>query len=285
MGAAGLIEIKRRMKSVESTRKITKAMNIVATSKLRKVRNELNKNEDYYNLSKEILKKVVASLPEEYKSPFLNNLSKDLTDSKLYIVITSDTGFCGGFNSNIINTLNDSIEDKDSAKFIVAGLRGIQYMKKFGLTTIREYIEIPDIPTTKEVRAIYDDALFMYKNKEVSEVNIVYTEYRSAISQEIIIERIFPVDIEKEDPEEIIFEPDLEKVLSSSLDSYLKSKIRRAMLHSKASEQNARMKTMDSSTDNANDILKALTTNYNRIRQGMITQEISEIVGGAEALK
>ncbi|WP_418222853.1 ATP synthase F1 subunit gamma [Clostridium isatidis] len=285
MGAAGLIEIKRRMKSVESTRKITKAMNIVATSKLRKVRNELNKNEDYYNLSKEILKKVVASLPEEYESPFLNNLSKDLTDSKLYIVITSDTGFCGGFNSNIINTLNDSIEDKDSAKFIVAGLRGIQYMKKFGLTTIREYIEIPDIPTTKEVRAIYDDALFMYKNKEVSEVNIVYTEYRSAISQEIIIERIFPVDIEKEDPEEIIFEPDLEKVLSSSLDSYLKSKIRRAMLHSKASEQNARMKTMDSSTDNANDILKALTTNYNRIRQGMITQEISEIVGGAEALK
>lgn len=285
MGAAGLIEIKRRMKSVESTRKITKAMNIVATSKLRKVRNELNKNEDYYNLSKEILKKVVALLPEEYESPFLNNLSKDLTDSKLYIVITSDTGFCGGFNSNIINTLNDSIEDKDSAKFIVAGLRGIQYMKKFGLTTIREYIEIPDIPTTKEVRAIYDDALFMYKNKEVSEVNIVYTEYRSAISQEIIIERIFPVDIEKEDPEEIIFEPDLEKVLSSSLDSYLKSKIRRAMLHSKASEQNARMKTMDSSTDNANDILKALTTNYNRIRQGMITQEISEIVGGAEALK
>lgn len=285
MGAAGLIEIKRRMKSVESTRKITKAMNIVATSKLRKVRNELNKNEDYYNLSKEILKKVVASLPEEYESPFLNNLSKDLTDSKLYIVISSDTGFCGGFNSNIINTLNDSIEDKDSAKFIVAGLRGIQYMKKFGLTTIREYIEIPDIPTTKEVRAIYDDALFMYKNKEVSEVNIVYTEYRSAISQEIIIERIFPVDIEKEDPEEIIFEPDLEKVLSSSLDSYLKSKIRRAMLHSKASEQNARMKTMDSSTDNANDILKALTTNYNRIRQGMITQEISEIVGGAEALK
>lgn len=285
MGAAGLIEIKRRMKSVESTRKITKAMNIVATSKLRKVRNELNKNEDYYNLSKEILKKVVALLPEEYESPFLNNLSKDLTDSKLYIVISSDTGFCGGFNSNIINTLNDSIEDKDSAKFIVAGLRGIQYMKKFGLTTIREYIEIPDIPTTKEVRAIYDDALFMYKNKEVSEVNIVYTEYRSAISQEIIIERIFPVDIEKEDPEEIIFEPDLEKVLSSSLDSYLKSKIRRAMLHSKASEQNARMKTMDSSTDNANDILKALTTNYNRIRQGMITQEISEIVGGAEALK
>lgn len=285
MGAAGLIEIKRRMKSVESTRKITKAMNIVATSKLRKVRNELNKNEDYYNLSKEILKKVVALLPEEYESPFLNNLSKDLTDSKLYIVITSDTGFCGGFNSNIINTLNDSIEDKDSAKFIVAGLRGIQYMKKFGLTTIREYIEIPDIPTTKEVRAIYDDALFMYKNKEVSEVNIVYTEYRSAISQEIIIERIFPVDIEKEDPEEIIFEPDLEKVLSSSLNSYLKSKIRRAMLHSKASEQNARMKTMDSSTDNANDILKALTTNYNRIRQGMITQEISEIVGGAEALK
>lgn len=285
MGAAGLIEIKRRIKSVENTRKITKAMNVVATSKLRKVREELNKNEDYYNLSKEILKKIVASLPEDYESPFLNNLSKNLTDSKLYIVITSDAGFCGGFNSNIVNTLNDSIEDKDSAKFIVAGLRGIQYMRKVGLKAYKEYIELPDIPTSKEVRAIYDEALFMFKNKEVSEVNIVYTEYSSAISQEIKIEKIFPVDIEKEEAEELIIEPNLKNVLSSSLDSYLKSKIRRVMLHSKASEHNARMKTMDSSTDNAEEILKSLNTNYNRIRQGMITQEISEIVGGAEALK
>jgi F-type H+-transporting ATPase subunit gamma len=285
LGAAGLIEIKRRMKSVENTRKITKAMNVVATSKLRKVRKELNKNEEYYNLTKNILKTIVSSLPEDYESPFLKKLPKNTINSKLYIVMTSDSGFCGGFNNNIVEELNDFIEDKDSAKIIVAGSKGIQYMRKYGLQTIKEYIEIPDIPTTKEVRAIYDDALYMIKNKEVSEAYLVYTEYKSAITQEIKLEKLFPVDIDEEESEELLIEPNLEEVLNSALDSYLKSRVRRAMLHSKVSEQNARMKAMDSSTSNANDILKILRVRYNRIRQGMITQEISEIVGGAEAQK
>ena len=99
MGSAGLIEIKRRIKSVESTRKITKAMNLVATSKLRKARKELNANEDYYNLCEEIVHNLVATLPEDFESPFFNTNSNDL--DKLYIVMASDTGLCGGFNGNV----------------------------------------------------------------------------------------------------------------------------------------------------------------------------------------
>lgn len=158
-------------------------------------------------------------------------------------------------------------------------------MKKYGFDTVREYVEIPDIPTIKEVRSIYDDALYMFKTGEIGEVNIVFTEFKSPIKQEVKIERLFPMDIENKKSEQLLIEPSLEEVLNSSLDVYFKSKLRRAMLHSKVSEQNARMTAMDGATQNANDILQSLNLKYNRIRQGMITQEISEIVGGAEAQK
>ena len=161
MGSAGLIDIKRRIKSVESTRKITKAMNLVATSKLRKARKELNDNEDYYNLCEEIVHNLVATLPEDFESPFFNTNSNDL--DKLYIVMASDTGLCGGFNGNIASTLNEIIEDKSNARIIVVGAKGISYVRRYGFDTIREYVEIHDIPTVKEVRAIYDDAIYMFR--------------------------------------------------------------------------------------------------------------------------
>lgn len=283
MGSAGLIDIKRRIKSVESTRKITKAMNVVATSKLRKVRKELNGSVDYYNLCEEIVYNLVASLPEDYENSFFNTSSNDL--DKLYIVMTSDTGLCGGFNGNVANGLNEIIANKSSARIVVIGSKGISYMKKYGFDTVKEYVEIPDIPTIKEVRAIYDDAVFMFNNGEVGEVNLVFTEFKSPIKQEVKIERLFPLEIQSESSEQFLIEPSLEEVLNSSLDIYFKCKIRRAMLHSKVSEQSARMTAMDGATQNANDILHALNLKYNRIRQGMITQEISEIVGGAEAQK
>ena len=283
MGSAGLIEIKRRIKSVESTRKITKAMNVVATSKLRKVRKELNGSEKYYNLSKEIVYSLVASLPEDYENSFFNTNSNEL--DKLYVVMTSDTGLCGGFNSNIANSLNGIIDDKTSARIVVVGSKGISYIKRYNFDTVKEYVEIPDIPTIKEVRSIYDDAIFMFRNGEVSEVNLVFTEFQSPIKQEVKVEKLFPLEIKSESSDQFLIEPNLEEVLNSSLDIYFKCKIRRAMLHSKVSEQSARMTAMDGATKNANDILHSLNLKYNRIRQGMITQEISEIVGGAEAQK
>ena len=283
MGSAGLIEIKRRIKSVESTRKITKAMNVVATSKLRKVRKELSNSEDYHLLSEEIVNNLVSSLPDDYENPFFNTSSNDL--DKLYIVITSDTGLCGGFNGNVANKLNEIIVHKSSSRIVVIGGKGISYMKRYGFDTEKEYIDIPDIPTIKEVRVIYDDVVRMFKNGEIGEVNIVFTEFKSPIKQEVKIEKLFPLVIKSESSKQFLVEPSLEDVLNSSLDIYFKSKIRRAMLHSKVSEQSARMTAMDAATRNANDILQSLNLKYNRIRQGMITQEISEIVGGAEAQK
>ncbi|MGL5378654.1 ATP synthase F1 subunit gamma [Clostridium sp.] len=283
MGSAGLIEIKRRIKSVESTRKITKAMNLVATSKLRKARKELVANERYFDVCQQIIDELMAVIPDDFESQFFNNEVK--TSDKLYIVIASDTGLCGGFNGNIASSLNTMIENKGTAKVVVAGAKGISYMKKYGFTTVGEYIEIPDIPTVKEVKSIYQDALYRFKKGEVCEVNVVFTEFISPIKQEVKIERLFPIDKSNTPKSDMLIEPNVSEVLNSSLDVYFKSKLRRAILHSKVSEQNARMTAMDGATRNANDILKDLNIKFNRIRQSMITQEISEIVGGAEAQK
>lgn len=282
MGAAGLIEIKRRMKSVESTRKITKAMGLVATSKLTKVRKELLANEKYNKLSKEILGEVISNIWDRRQSVYFKNSKGD----KLYIALTSDTGLCGGYNANLALYLN-SILNKDSNDYrvVVVGSKGISYFNRYNINTFTEFIDIPDIPTAKEVNKIYNDAIYLYLKGEVSEVNIVYTEFISPVKQEVKSLRILPIDSSSDSKIQYIIEPNEEEVLKNTIDMYLKSQLKSCMLSAKASEQSSRMTAMNGATENANDILQELHIKFNRIRQSIITQEISEIVGGAEAQK
>lgn len=283
MGAAGLIDIKRRLKSVESTRKITKAMGLVATSKLRKSRKELTSSEKHYSLCTDIVNELMGVLPDNFDNPYLKSNSK--TSDKLYVVMASDMGLCGGFNGNLANYLNTFVKDKSSAKVIVVGSKGISYMNRYDFDIVGQYVEIPDIPTIKEIKAIYQDALYMFKKGDICEINIVYTEFVSPMKQDVKIDKLLPLDRVKGSRGNFLIEPSIDEVLNSSLDVYFKSRIRRDMLHSKASEQSYRMTAMNGATQNADDILKALKIKYNRIRQSAITQEISEIVGGAAAQK
>ena len=282
MGAAGLIEIKRRLKSVESTRKITKAMGLVATSKLRKVRNELANNEKYNELCKDIVDVVVSNLPEGYESIYCTERKGD----KLYIVLTSDTGLCGGYNNNVIAYLKEVLDNESGTeKIVLVGSKGLSYMSKYSLNTFNEYVSIPDIPTISEINKIYNEAIYLYKQGEVSEVNIVYTKFISPMKQEPILIKMLPFEVNSSKKEDYLIEPDFEEVVNNSIDTYLKSQLQNCMLHAKASEQSARMTAMDGATENASDIINNLNIKYNRIRQSVITQEISEIVGGAEAQK
>ena len=281
MGAAGLIEIKRRIKSVESTRKITKAMGLVATSKLRKARKELVANEQYNNLCREVIKEVVSSMPEDFDSIYYKSFEGD----KLYIVLTSDTGLCAGYNNNVAMYLNSLVEKSSGAKVVVVGSKGISYVSRYGISTYAEYVDLPDIPATKDVNKIYNDAIYLYEKGEVSEVNIVYTEFISPVKQEVKSVKILPIENESCEDGKYIIEPDKEAVFKNAIDMYLKSQLKTCMLNAKASEHSARMTAMDGATENANDILQSLNIKFNRIRQGIITQEISEIVGGAEAQK
>ena len=283
MCAAGLLNIKRRIKSVESTRKITNAMGLVATSKLRKSRKELNVNENFINSVEPIVKRLAASTSEEYSSVYFDgNDSKD----KLYIVMTSESGLCGGFNANVVNYLSYILQkDEGNAKVIVVGKRGIGYVKRAKIDTIAEYVDISDLPTIKDAKIIFERALKLYTDGEVSEVNVVYCEFISPVKQVPRSVKILPIDKMEGESDSTLIEPNVEEVLEDALNIYLKSKIRSIMLSSKCSEQSARMTAMDGATQNANDLLNELHIKYNRIRQYMITQEISEIVGGAAAQK
>ncbi|WP_300903286.1 ATP synthase F1 subunit gamma [uncultured Clostridium sp.] len=281
MGAAGLIDIKRRIKSVESTRKITKAMGLVATSKLRKARKELVANEQYNNLCKEVIKEVASSMPEDFDSIYYKNFNGD----KLYIALTSDTGLCAGYNNNVAIYLNNLVEKSGGAKVIVVGSKGISYTSRYGISTYSEYVDLPDMPATKDVNKIYNDAIYLYEKGEVSEVNIVYTEFISPVKQEVKSVKILPIEKKSGQTGQYIIEPNEEAVFKNAIDMYLKSQLKTCMISAKASEHSARMTAMDGATENADDILQNLHIKFNRIRQGIITQEISEIVGGAEAQK
>lgn len=283
MGAAGLLDIKRRIKSVESTKKITNAMGLVATSKLRKARKELLVNQKFIDSLEPIVKNLAATISDYGDNIyFTGNNSED----KLYIVMTSESGLCGGFNGGVVSYLERLIgNERNNAKIIVVGKRGIGYIKRTGLETVEEYVDISDLPTVKESKVIFERALKMYSNKEVSEVNVVYCDFISPVKQKPKCVKILPIDKLQGESGQFIIEPSEQRVLNDSLNIYLKGKIRSILLSSKCSEQSSRMTAMDGATKNANDLLDSLNLKFNRVRQYMITQEISEIVGGAQAQK
>ncbi|SHK63760.1 F-type H+-transporting ATPase subunit gamma [Clostridium cavendishii DSM 21758] len=281
---SGLIEIKRRMKSIQNTKKITKAMGLVATSKLRKVRRELDVNNRYYNSLSYVTDELMTALGDFKESVYIKGNN---SEQKLFIVLTSDSGLCGGFNSNVVAYLNNNFsDDKLNNLVMVVGQKGIPYVKKRGFDTVAEYVDIADVPTIRDARTITEHAIRKFKAGEVSEVNVVYTEFITTVKQEVRVDKLLPFEI-KEGKQNLNYtiEPDIETVFDQGMEVYLKGKVLNAMINSKSSEQSARMQAMDGATKNADDILDRLTTKYNRIRQSAITQEISEIVGGAEAQK
>jgi len=283
MSAAGLITIKRRIKSVTNTHKITKAMGLVATSKLRKSRAKLGVNLKYSKVSDEIMNLVLINNTKP-------NIYQDGNDSvkKLYISLTSEAGLCGGYNAVVNNETIEALEkDKENSELIIVGQKGKIFFKKHQYNIVAEYTDIPDVPVFKDTKDIVAYALSMYKNGYVGEIYVVVTKFISQVKQVVEIEKLLPLPRYEEAllNDYIKFEPRVDKILESTVESYMKGKMLNYMLNSKCSEQAARMTAMDAATKNADELLDKLKLQYNRIRQSAITQEISEIVGGAEAQK
>ena len=284
MAGAGLIDLKRRIKSVTNTRKITKAMGLVATSRLRKIRAALDVNNKYFESVTMVTEQILSAVEPDEGNIYLKG-----NDSKktLYILMSSDTGLCGGYNTNLAIKLYDEIQKSDNeALVMVVGQKGISYMKKYGIETAAEYVQNGDVPTAKESRIIYEHALRLFKEGEVGEVKVVYTEFLSSIKQEIKIKKILPLEkTEIESEGEYLIEPRGREALEEVLNVYSKSAVLNMMLNAKCCEFSSRMTAMDNASSNANELLDSLNTKYNRIRQSAITQEITEIVSGAEAQK
>ncbi len=284
MAGKGLIAIKQRIKSITNTTKITKAMGLVATSKYKKIKNKVDINNSYQLKLDEIFKHV----QDNYEGDSIYIKGND-SSKKMYVVLTSDTGLCGGFNWSVVNTLVERVKtNKEDYNIIIVGQKGRALLKKLNIETVAEYVEIEDVPTQKEASTIINHALTMYSSGDVGEVYIIYKKLISAVKNEVRVEKLLPLsfdDTKDKTNEYVNIEAIDENAMYNITLLYLGGKMLNSMLHSKASEHRSRMESMGSATNNANDILDKLKLKYNRSRQTAITQEISEIVGGAEAQK
>ncbi|MGH4138502.1 ATP synthase F1 subunit gamma [Clostridium sp.] len=284
MAGMGLVAIKRRIKSITNTTKITRAMGLVATSKYKKIKDKVDISNNYLDR----LCETIMQVKDNYEGDNLyirgNNSSK-----KLYVILTSDTGLCGGFNWSVVNEIIETLKaNKEECSVIVVGQRGRAIFKKLEIETVAEYVEILEPPCLKEATTIINHALNMYTSGEVGEVYIVYKKLISALKNEVKIEKVLPLNSNNEENvnTEYVDIGAIDKQAMYEITTlFLGGKMLNSLLHSKASEHRARMESMGSATNNANDILDKLNLSYNRIRQSAITQEISEIVGGAEAQK
>ena len=281
----GMQEIKRRIKSVESTKKITKAMELVATSKLRKTRNQLEQSKPYYTNVAQTVAEILANCKGNNDSIYLVE-NKDI-EKEVFIVIASSLGLCGGYNANIFKEIKGAIKPGDYVYSI--GSKATSYLLKNhqGVTDHK----FDDLNTTfdfKDLTKLVAELTKMYREKEISKIKIVYTEFVNNLTFRPRIVTLLPVDPSDFDHIEIskkstLFEPSPEEVLDSLIPMYLQAVIYGYIIESATSENAARRTSMENANDNADELTEQLLLKYNQARQTAITNEISEIVAGANA--
>ncbi len=291
-----LKDLRNRIDSVKSTKKITQAMKMVAASKLKKAQAFAEKGRSYSSGLDSIVRDLVNS-SENIEHPLLGDSIQDKTSS-LIIVVSSDRGLCGGLNSNIVKEVKKKINDiegqKKSVSLVCIGKKGFDllsglYEQMFNFEV--KYISIGDI-NYKSTEEIGKKLLSSFYRNDFQECNLFYNYFKSVISQEVKVEKLIPYsknsNIENENENNVDnyfeYEPDEEEVLSKILPKNFIVQIYKAILESRASEQGARMTAMDNATRNAGDMIDNLSLKYNRQRQAIITKELIEIISGAEAL-
>ncbi|ADE19667.1 ATP synthase F1 subunit gamma [Mycoplasma crocodyli] len=281
---ASLTALKSRINVIQNTKKITHAMELVASSKLRKARENFQSIQSYQNNLETIFNELLMHItPEEYYSVFPKTKG---IDSKLYILITSDLGLCGSYNSNLVNMLKNKLTDND--KIIIIGSKGYAALahgehKDKIITVYNDYGDTVSYTLGSEISRIAED---LYYHKKISQVNIIYTKFISNVVQEPVDLRIFPFEIESKNyinVSPIEFEPNIHTILKNSVPLYMASMIYCLGTSSKISEMASRRTAMENATDNAQELTHELNLEYNRKRQSLITQEINEIVSGADA--
>lgn len=281
---AGAREIKRRIRSVNNTKQITKAMKMVAAAKLRRAQDQAVASKPYANKLQEVLGRIVEA-SGELKHPLLD---KRATKNVGYIIVSADRGLAGGYNANLIRKAVQVMAGKDNVGVVTVGRKARDFFKKRNYNIQAEYLGINDVPSFAEASKIADTVVSYYEEGIYDEVYLVYTEFVTTITLKPVVKKLLPIETLGQEEEsknsDYLFEPQPEEVLNTLLPRYLKNSMYSALMNSKASEHAARMTAMDSATDNASEMIDKLTLFYNRARQAAITREISEIVAGANAL-
>lgn len=285
---ASLQAIKGRIKSVSSTKQITNAMNLVATAKLTKAKESALKSRPFFTEVQKVIKSI-AKNSENLNSPLLKQNGSSVRG---YVVLAADKGLAGGYNANIGKLVMNHITNKDEARLITVGKKAREFFRSRHFEIAKEVTGISTDPTYNDARDLANYVIDLFNKGEVGEVYLAYTAFKSTIQQEPTLIRLLPVDISEmqeennEGPKDLLtYEPSPEAVLDYLMPRYVTDVIYGGLVESSASEQGARMTAMDSATENANEMIAKLGIESNRARQAAITQELSEIVGGAAALK
>lgn len=282
--SAGLQQSKNRIKSVSATQKITSAMELVATSKLKKVKDLNFKITPFKKETINIISSVINNVSDKdylfFKSP---NQTKDLI-----IIVTSSLGLCGGYNNNIFKYVKENVDI--SSDLIVLGSKGVSHFKNNNYHIISEYNELPPFDVKENLSSLITYKIVKdFKNSKYKSIKMIYTTFINTLTFEPTIFQLLPINPKifkgKKNNKELLLEPTAIDVLDELIPFYLTSTIKSLIIEAQLSEQASRRMAMENATDNANELKEQLMLEYNKARQAAITQEISEISGSAEALK
>lgn len=288
-----LKEVRNRIKSVQSTQQITKAMKMVSAAKLRRAQDAIIQMRPYAQKLQEMLSNIVSNV----EGGLSIKLAEERTVEKvLLIVITSDRGLCGAYNSNIVKLAKGLIADKYPEQYKKGnisiwniGKKGYESMSKAGFKTDATFKDIFLKLNFENVQAAAKAAMQAFENKEFDAVEVIYSEFKNAATQKFVAEQFLPIPkVENKQgaiKADFIFEPAKEALIAELMPKILNTQLYKAVLDANASEHGARMTAMDKASDNANELLKVLKISYNRARQAAITTELTEIVSGAAALQ
>jgi len=291
--AGQLKEVRNRIKSVQSTQQITKAMKMVSAAKLRRAQEAILQMRPYARKLQELLSNIVSNIEG---GTSLKLAEERHVEKVLFIVITSDRGLCGGYNSNLAKLAKQTIAEKFSdqlKKGNVAiwniGKKGWESFTRSGYKTNDAYKDVFLNLTFEHVQAASQAAMKAFENREFDVVELVYSEFKNAATQRFVVEQFLPIPkVQKKEgakKADFIFEPDKEELIAELMPKILNTQLYKAVLDANASEHGARMTAMDKASENANELLKTLRISYNRARQAAITTELTEIVSGAAALE
>ena len=286
--AGQLKEVRNRIKSTQSTQQITKAMKMVSAAKLRRAQDAITQMRPYARKLQDMLSNIISSLEGDMN---LALAEQRTVNNVLLIVVTSDRGLCGGYNANLVKMARATIAEKYPTQKITIwniGKKGYESLTKLGFNTNADFKDIFLNLKFETVQAAAKAAMKAFENKEFDSIEIVYSEFKNAATQEFKSEPFLPIpkmakkaNAKKTD---FIFEPQKEALVAELMPKILNTQLFKAVLDANASEHGARMTAMDKASENANELLKSLKISYNRARQAAITTELTEIVSGAAAL-
>ena len=290
---ASLKEIRAKVASIKSTQKITRAMQMVAASKMRRAQERMQLGRPYADSMRRVVSHLVKASPD-YKHPYLVPRAVNRVG---YIVVSSDRGLAGGLNINLFKKLMQHVKQQKSqsveTRFAVIGQKGVSFFKTFGGTVIAAETHYGDNPGFEQLSVPVQVMLDAYNRGEIDEIYMVYNEFVNAMTQNPSVQRLVPIAAEslvdetmanREHSWDYIYEPTTKELLDGLMGRYVESIVYQGVVENIASEQSARMVAMKAATDNAGNLINELQLVYNKLRQAAITREISEIVGGAAAV-